>query len=300
MPADAVPSAPPAPAASTIAVVTGASRGAGKGIALALADTGATVYVTGRTRTDGDSELPGSLTATARQITERGGVGLPVVCDHGDDEQVEALFARVAAEQGRLDILVNNAFAIPDGITSPRPFWEKGLHQQGVLDVGLRSTYVSSFFAAPLLINGGRLLVNTSSFGGTCYMHGPAYGAVKAGVDKMAHDMAEDLRPFGVAAVSLWMGFLRTERTEPLFALMQTNPDHPYAAMTAHAESAEFPGRVIAALAASPDRMSYSGRVLIGAEVAAELGVSDLDGRQPPSHRPMLGSPPDYSSAVVH
>jgi NAD(P)-dependent dehydrogenase (short-subunit alcohol dehydrogenase family) len=279
-----------------VAVVTGASRGAGKGIALALGAAGAAVYVTGRTASDGDSELPGSVATTAKQIDERGGSGVPVVCDHADDEQVEALFARVADEQGRLDILVNNAFAIPDGITSRRPFWEKRLEQQMVLDVGLRSTYVASFFAAPLLVDGGRLVVNTSSFGGTCYMHGPAYGAVKAGVDKMAHDMAEDFRPFGVAAVSLWMGFLRTERTEALF----TSNDHRYAAMTQHAESAEFPGRVIAALADSPDRMSYSGRVLVAAEVAIELGVVDVDGRQPPSHRPALGAPPQYSAAVIH
>jgi NAD(P)-dependent dehydrogenase (short-subunit alcohol dehydrogenase family) len=279
-----------------IALVTGATRGAGKGIALALAETGATVYVTGRTEHDGDSALPGSLDATVADIGARGGVGIGLACDHADDAQVEAAFAQVAREQGRLDVLVNNAFAIPAHITSRRPFWEKGLEQQTVLEVGLRSTYVSSYFAAPLLVEGGRLVVNTSSFGGTCYMHGPAYGAVKAGVDKMAHDMAEDFRPFGVAAVSLWMGFLRTERTEALF----TSNDHRYAALTQHAESAQFPGRVIAALAAHPNRMSYSGRVHIAAELAAELGVVDVDGRQPPSHRPGLGSPPDYSPAVVH
>jgi NAD(P)-dependent dehydrogenase (short-subunit alcohol dehydrogenase family) len=285
---------------AAVVVVTGASRGAGKGIALALGATGATVYVSGRTAADGDSDLPGSLASTARQITERGGVGIAVRCDHADDAQVEALFARVGQEQGRLDILVNNAFAIPDGITSRRPFWEKGLHQQGVLDVGLRSTYVASHFGAPLLINGGKLLVNTSSFGGTCYMHGPAYGAVKAGVDKMAHDMAEDLRRFDVAAVSLWMGFLRTERTEALFTAVAENAEHPYRGLTDHAETAEFPGRVIAALAASPDRMAYSGRVLVGAEVALELGVTDVAGNQPPSHRPMFGDPPEYSSVVIH
>jgi NAD(P)-dependent dehydrogenase (short-subunit alcohol dehydrogenase family) len=279
-----------------IAVVTGASRGAGKGIALALADTGATVYVTGRTQHDGDSELPGSLATTVKAIEERGGTGIAVPCHHGVDEQVEAVFAQVEREQGRLDILVNNAFAIPDGITSRRPFWQKKLEQQMVLDVGLRSTYVSSYFAGPLLANGGKLVVNTSSFGGTCYMHGPAYGAVKAGVDKMAHDMAEDFRPFDVAAVSLWMGMLRTERTEALF----TSGGHRYAELTRNAESAEFPGRIIAALAESPNRMSYSGQVLVGAEIARELGVTDVDGRQPPSHRPALGSPPHYSPAVVH
>jgi NAD(P)-dependent dehydrogenase (short-subunit alcohol dehydrogenase family) len=279
-----------------VAVVTGASRGAGKGIALALADTGATVYVTARTRTDGDAALPGGLDATVKEIAARGGTGIPLVCDHADDSQVAAAFAAVAREHGRLDVLVNNAFTIPDGITSRRPFWEKGLDQQVVFDVGLRSTYVASYFAAPLLINGGRLVVNTSSFGGTCYMHGPAYGAVKAGVDKMAHDMAEDLRPHGVAVISLWMGMLRTERTAPLF----TSTDHRYAHLTGHAESAEFPGRVIAALAECPDRMAYSGRVHVAAELAAELGVLDVDGRQPPSHRGALGSPPNYSGAVVH
>lgn len=281
---------------SLIAAVTGASRGAGKGIALALADAGASVYFTGRTKRDGDSELPGGLETTAAEIVERGGTAIPIVCDHADDAQVAAAFAQIARESGRLDVLVNNAFAIPDGITSRRPFWEKGLDQQIVLDVGLRSTYVASYYAAPLLVNGGKLVVNTSSFGGTCYMHGPAYGAVKAGVDKMAHDMAEDFRPFGVAAVSLWMGMLRTERTEPLF----TSANHRYAALTQHAESAEFPGRVIAALANHPDRMTYSGRVLVAAELALELGVLDVDGRQPPSHRPALGSPPEFSPAVVH
>lgn len=280
----------------TIAVVTGASRGAGKGIALALAATGATVYVTGRTRNDGDSDLPGSIATTAKQIDERGGRGIAIPCDHADDAEVESVFAQVAEEQGRLDILVNNAFAIPDGIVSRKPFWLKSLDQQIVFDVGLRSTYVSSYYAAPLLLEGGQLVVNTSSFGGTCYMHGPAYGAVKAGVDKMAHDMAEDFRPHDIAVVSLWMGMLRTERTEALF----TSSDHRYAELTKHAESAEFPGRVISALAASPDRMSYSGRVLVAAEVAVELGVSDVDGRQPPSHRPALGNPPEFSAAVVH
>jgi NAD(P)-dependent dehydrogenase (short-subunit alcohol dehydrogenase family) len=279
-----------------IALVTGATRGAGKGIALALADTGATVYVTGRTRADGDSPLPGSLDATVAEIAARGGTGIPLVCDHADDAQVETAFAHVARDHGRLDVLVNNAFTIPDRITSRRPFWEKGLEQQVVLDVGLRSTYVASYYAAPLLINGGRLVVNTSSFGGACYMHGPAYGAVKAGVDKMAHDMAEDFRPHGVAVVSLWMGMLRTERTAPLFDAA----DHRYAEHTQHPESAEFPGRIIAALANHPDRMRYSGRVLIGAEVAHELGVVDVDGGRPPSHRSALGSPPEFSPAVVH
>jgi NAD(P)-dependent dehydrogenase (short-subunit alcohol dehydrogenase family) len=277
--------------------VTGAGRGAGKGIALALADTGATVYVTGRTEVEGP--LPGTVHRTAEEITARGGTGIAVVCDHADDAQVEKLYARIAGEQPRIDVLVNNAYTIPDRITSRRPFWEKP-GQEVMLDVGLRSTYLSSYFAAPLLVQGGKLVVNTSSFGGTCYMHGPAYGAVKAGVDKMAHDMAEDFRPYGVAAISLWMGFLRTERTEALFSTIAQHPEHPYAELTGHVESAEFPGRVIAALAAHPDRMAFSGQVHVAAELAETLGVFDLDGRRPPSHRDRLGDPPQFSSAVVH
>ena len=280
-----------------IAVVTGASRGAGKGIALALADTGATIYVTGRTasrRRLGASRQPRHDRKADRRTRWRAASRSSAITPTTRRSRHCSRGSRT--NSGRLDVLVNNAFAIPDHITSRRPFWEKGLEQQAPLDVGLRSSYVAPYFAAPLLIRGGRLLVNTSSFGGTCYMHGPAYGAVKAGVDKMAHDMAEDFRPFDVAAVSLWMGFLRTERTEALF----TSSDHRYAPMTANAESAEFPGRVIAALADESERMTYSGRVLVAAEVARELGVTDVDGRQPSSHRSSLGSPPQYSPAVIH
>ncbi|MDP9115831.1 MAG: SDR family NAD(P)-dependent oxidoreductase [Actinomycetota bacterium] len=281
-----------------VAVVTGASRGAGKGIALALGGAGATVYVTGRTRDEGTSAFPGTVFATAAEVTRRGGVGVPVVCDHADDTQVEALFAQVSREHGSLDILVNNAFAIPDRLTSKRPFWDKPLDHQGMLDVGLRSTYVASWFAAPLMVTAataGRLIVNTSSFGGRCYMHGPAYGAAKAGVDKMAHDMAEDLRPFGVAAISLWMGMLRTERTAPLLEAAAQQ----YGPLATQVESAEFPGRVVTALALSPELMTYSGQVLLSAELGVILGVTEVDGSQPPSHRQELGGPTRFNPAVV-
>lgn len=163
-----------------VIVVTGASRGAGKGIALGLAKPGTTIYVTGRTVNEGDSPLPGTVAATAEEITARGGVGIPVVCDHSRDDQVEELFALVQREHGRLDVLVNNALVVHDELTRPGPFWEKPLSLQVVLDVGMRSTYVASWYAAPLLVaNSGGLVVNTSSFGGRCYMHGPAYGAGK-------------------------------------------------------------------------------------------------------------------------
>ncbi len=135
-----------------VVVVTGASRGAGKGIALALGATGATVYVTGRSQQEGDAPLPGTVYATAEEITRLGGKGVAVVCDHGDYEQVKALFERIDQEQGRLDILINNALLVPDGLTMTGPFWEKPLALQDILNVGLRSSYVSSYFAAPLLL----------------------------------------------------------------------------------------------------------------------------------------------------
>ncbi|WOC13593.1 SDR family NAD(P)-dependent oxidoreductase [Gordonia sp. MP11Mi] len=277
-----------------IAVVTGASRGAGKGIALALGATGATVYVTGRTTTAGGADLPGTVTDTAAEVTRRGGTGIPMVVDHADDAQVAALFEQIRSDQGRVDILVNNAITLPPALTKKGPFWRKPLDLTDLFDVGMRSAYVATYYAAPLLAPGG-LVVNTSSFGGTAYMHGPAYGAGKAAVDKMAHDMAVDFRPFDVAVVSLWMGLLKTERT---MAAFDAHPDL-YSGLAATAESVEFPGRVIDALHRDPRLMERTGRVLIGAEAAEELGVTDVDGNQPPSHRPFLGDPPSFSDAVV-
>lgn len=279
-----------------VIVVTGASRGAGKGIALALARPGTTVYVTGRSRREGDAPLPGTVQSTADAVAARGGTGVAVNCDHADDAQVAALFERVRAEHGRLDILVNNAIAIPDALVAHGPFWEKPLDLQSLLDVGLRSTYVASWHAAPLLVaNGEGLIVNTSSFGARCYMHGPAYGAGKAAVDKMAHDMAHELRPHRVAAVALWMGILRTERTLAVLGAGGVS----YAGLLEQSESPEFPGRVIDALTRDPGLMARSGQVLVGAELARELGVVDIDGKRPPSFRATLGAPTQFSDAVV-
>jgi NAD(P)-dependent dehydrogenase (short-subunit alcohol dehydrogenase family) len=279
-----------------VAVVTGGSRGAGKGIALALGAAGATVYVTGRTEQEGSAPLPGTIHATAQEINALGGRGIAVACDHRDDAQVAGLFARVREASGRLDILVNNATFLHDELIVPGPFWKKPLDMTGILDVGLRSGYVASWHAAPMMTARGRgLIVFTSSFGANCYMHGPAYGAQKAGIDKFAHDMAVDLRPHGVAALSVWMGPLRTARTQRVW---EEHPDK-YASFAQVAETPEFTGKVIHGLYRDPALMEKSGQVVIAAEAALAYGIVDEGGVQPPSYRNVLGGPPPVHPAIV-
>jgi dehydrogenase/reductase SDR family member 1 len=257
-----------------IAIVTGGSRGVGKGIALELGEAGATVYVTGRTVETGMSALPGTILQTAQQVTQRGGQGIAVRCDHGCDSQVEALFRRVQQEQGRLDLLVNNAFDIPAaGMPNQGPFWELPI---GVWDqmqtVGLRSHYVASVYAAPIMVAQRRgLIIHISSVGAVCYLFSAAYGAGKAGVDKMAADMAHELRPYDVAAISLWPGRVNTERF-----IAQAAP----ADLRAR-ESPQLTGRAVAALAADPRVMEKTGWTLSVAELAKEYGFTDLDGSCP-------------------
>ena len=280
----------------TVVVVTGASRGAGKGIAIALGATGATVYVTGRTCNEGDAPLPGTVEATAEAVNEAGGRGIAAYCDHADDAQVKALFERIDGEQGRVDILVNNATSLHDALTQKGPFWEKPLELTDIWNVGMRSHYTAAYYAAPLLLKSARgLVVNTSSFGGRIYMHGPAYGAGKAAVDKMAHDMAVDFRPHSVAVVSIWMGLLLTERTRMVF---EAEPEM-YADLADTAETPQYTGRVIDALYRDPLLMDRSGKVWIGAELGAEYGVTDVNGRQPPSHRAFFGETTSFGDAVV-
>ncbi|MCB0949858.1 MAG: SDR family NAD(P)-dependent oxidoreductase [Mycobacterium sp.] len=261
-----------------VAVVTGASRGAGRGIAVALAAHGWRVYGTGRSISDAPSW----------------GVGVPM--DHGDDEAVSRLFERVGQECGRLDLLVNNAAAISDDLVGPEPFWEKPPGMADVLDVGLRSSYVAAWHAAPLLLTGERgLIVFTSSPGSVCYMHGPAYGAQKAGVDKMAADMAVDFRGTGVATVSIWMGILLTDK---LRSALQGRPG-ALAGFVEQAETPEFTGHLIDALYRDPELTELSGHTVIGAELAQRYGIADEGGRRPPSHREMLGAPRLPSSVIV-
>lgn len=285
-----------------VALVTGASRGAGAGIARGLGELGYTVYVTGRTVTPGDAKgwdgsvLPGTVAETAALITERGGKGVPVLCDHSDDAQVARLFEQIRDEAGRLDVLVNNAAYIHHQLIEKKPFWEKELDAQKILDVGLRSAYVASWHAAQIMVpQRSGIIAMVSSFGASCYMHGPAYGAQKAGLDKLAHDMEFDLRGRGVTAVSLWLGPQVTERA---MIAKDVNPEQ-YEGFMAMAENPEFTGHIIDAILHAPGRDQLSGETLVCAEIARELGIKDR-GNDRPSHREMLGSPRPKNPAAVY
>jgi len=260
-----------------VAVVTGASRGVGKGIALGLGEAGATVYVTGRTVHEGTAPLPGTIGATADEVTRLGGRGIAVRCDHARDEEVVALVARVREEQGRIDILVNNVFTVPGTPIFSGRFWE---HPVGLWDelmhVGCRGHYVASHSVAPVMVAQGRgLIVNVSSFGGGGYIFNVAYGVGKAAVDRMAKDMAVELGPCGVTCVSIWPGVVRTE----LLVEASKRGDVPFAIV--NGESPQFSGRAVAAFAADPKRHERTGRVLVVADLAREYGFTDIDGRQP-------------------
>ena len=285
-------------AAKKVALVTGASRGAGRGIARGFGELGYTVYVTGRTISPGSAKgwdgsvLPGTVAETAAEVSAAGGEGIPAVCDHADDAQVDALFERIAHEQGRLDVLFNNATYIHPQLIEKRPFWEKDLDAAKILDVGLRSAYVASWHAARIMVaQGSGTIAFGSSFGGSCYMHGPAYGAQKAGIDKFAHDMEHDLRGSGVITVSIWMGPLVTERS----AIARTTNPEQYEGFIETAENPEFTAHVVDAIGKAPNRDDLSGQTLIAAEVGKDLGVSDR-GKERPSYREMLGSPPRQES----
>jgi NAD(P)-dependent dehydrogenase (short-subunit alcohol dehydrogenase family) len=274
-----------------ISVVTGASRGIGKGIAAALGSCGATVYVTGRTAAVGEHELPGTIGETAAEVTRRGGTGIAVQTDHADDGQVAELFDRIRVEQGRLDILVNNAFALPDDLTEPKPFWEKPLSNWEMVDVGVRSNFTAARLAAQIMVpQGSGLIVATSGYVGVTYTYGVVFGLCKTAVDRMARDIAIELQPHGVASLSLWQGLTMTERAQ---RNLSAHPEMTKSIVTRPAVgcSPEFPGRVIAALATDPDLMNLSGGTFITAELAQRYGITDIDGKTVPSLRAERGSP---------
>jgi NAD(P)-dependent dehydrogenase (short-subunit alcohol dehydrogenase family) len=272
-----------------VAVVTGGSRGIGKGIALVLAEQGATVYVTGRTVTPGANPLPGTVGETAAACDKRGGKGIAVQVDHANDEQVASLFGQVEREQGRLDILVNNAIAIPDEMTQPGGFWEKPISNWEMIDVGLRSNFVATWHAARLMVpRKSGLIVALSGYVGVKYTYSVIFGTCKTATDRMARDMAIELKPHNVASISLWQGFTYTELAQ---RNLKTVAGMASQLNSAVGSSVEFPGRVVAALAADPGVMKRSGGTFISAELAQEYGITDIDGRVIPSLRAERGAP---------
>ncbi|WZU34315.1 hypothetical protein Rruber_03820 [Rhodococcus ruber] len=271
-----------------VALVTGASRSVGKGVACTLGSDGWTVYVTAR----GPVGTDGPLDRTAAEVTARGGTGIAVQCDHTDDEQIQALFRRIADEQGgRLDLLVNNVWAGPPGFAGfSEPFWQRPLSDwDSLVGLGLRAHYVASVEAAKLMVpRGSGTIVNISSFGTRGYLHSVLYGISKAGLDKMAADMAVDLRGTGVTALSVWPGLVKNE------AMLARGIDNFEGFSLANAETPEFVGRVIVALANDPKVNKRSGHTLITAETALDYGVVDVEGNQPDSHRGAFGGGPLY------
>lgn len=245
-----------------VALVTGASRGIGKGIATALGEAGATVYLTARTARQ--------LEAAARETARFGVKAVPAVCDHRDDGQVRAVFRRIEAEHGRLDLLVNNLF--PPGGNVRAPFWELPTAAWDDHAATLRAHYVASRLAAPTMIANGRgLIVFISSTGAGTYFFNVPYHAVKAAVDKMAADIAHELRPHNVASVSLWP---RLTKTEVVLAEAEERD-------LARAATPQFVGRAVAALARDPDVLEKSGRALPVLDLAHEYGFTDVDGTLP-------------------
>lgn len=275
-----------------IAVVTGASRGVGRGIAHELGAAGATVYVTGRSvqgepTADG---LPGTVAGTAELVSEAGGRGIAVLCDHTDDAQVEALFARVEEEEGRLDVLVNAAwggYERYDAVPFDAPFWEQPAWRwRGMFRAGLRAAFMTSKLAAPLLIrtaeDGRPGLIAHLSFGDRGRWLGQVpYDTAKTAVDRLAFGMARELRQHDVAAVALYPGFVRTERVMSAFEGGGADPD----AEGGPDQSPRYTGRAVVALAADPDVLRHSGAAIPVGDLAEEYGFTDIDGRRPPAFR---------------
>ena len=282
-----------------VAIVTGSSRGAGRGIARALGSHGCTVYVTGRSQKEGDASMPGTIYSTAEEVTAAGGKGIAVACDSSDDAQVAALIDRVIAEQGRIDILINNACAIHDALNGPGQFWEKPLAIGNMINVGVRSGFVTSWYAAPHMVRQDKgLIVFTSSPGAMHYCFGPAYGAHKAGMDKMAFDMGIDFADAGanVAAVSVWMGALTTER---LLEMMAAEPER-FAHLEGQLESPDYTGHVAWAIWNDPEMMAhFNGKTVIGAEAGQAFGIPDIAGKYPPSMRAAGVVPAEYAPYKV-
>ena len=255
----------------TVAVVTGASRGVGKGIALALGEAGATVYLTGRS----------TVEETAAEVTARGGNGIPARTDHTDDEQVAALFDRVRRESGRIDVVVANAwggYENYDHETFASPFWKQPLSRwDSMFEAGLRAQYTTAYFAAPILLEQQRgVLVFTGGWDDPRYYLGSVlYDVSKNGTVRLVSVLAHELRPHGVAVVGVYPGFTRTEAVIDAFAAGGMDPPE-------ETHSPEFVGRAVAHVAADPDVLALSGSGAQTATYAQRYGFTDVDGETIP------------------
>lgn len=265
-----------------VVVVTGASRGIGKGIALALCSAGAKVYITGRTLGEGDGtgvQKLGSLTRTAQEASARGGECIPVQCDHKDDSSTQALFERVKIENnGRLDCLVNNAYQAANSVPMGMKFYEKPLEIWDMVhNVGLRSHYIASVFAARMMTVDTsakcKCIFNISSAGGFRYLFDIAYGVGKAAVDRLAADMAAELKDDNIACISLWPGAVKTEYLES-----QEFKVGGRKLPVDNMETPEYTGLAVVALLGDSKIMEKTGEVMQCAEVGKQFGYKDVDG----------------------
>lgn len=264
-----------------VALVTGGSRGVGKGVATALADAGWTVYVTGRSAE--------RLQKTVDAAADAPGQVRPLECDHGRDEEIVAVVDKIVADTGRLDLLVNNVWTNPKGFMGfDGKFWERPADDwDALMGIGLRAHYVASCEAAKVMVpQGSGLMVNISSFGSRAPFHTVLYGMSKTALDKMASDMAHDLAGTGVSTLSLWLGLIRTD------LILSLGMDDFNGFPLDRAEDPTFVGRVIAALTEDPDLASMSGSTVITAEYGREKGVRNDDGNEPLSHRGAFGGGP--------
>ena len=264
------------PLSGRVAVVTGASRGIGKGIAIGLGEAGATVYVTGRTRGTGDR----TIDTTAELVSLAGGQGLAVEVDHSIDGEVDGLFRLVESEHGGLDILVNNVFKIPDPPAWEGGFWEHPLEiWDDQVGIGLRSHYVASRSAAPLLFRcTGSMIFNITSPAGFTYLFNAAYSIGKAALDRMTHDLGIELLPKGVSVIGLRPGPVRTE-------FIQDQASAGVSVLTEGVETPIFIGRVVAAIATDQDRFEMTGRVHWTTDLGSHYRLVDEDGAVPVSAR---------------
>jgi len=261
-----------------VAVVTGASRGAGRGIALALGEQGATVYVTGRSTAAGarTEDRPETIEETAAMVGARGGVGIPVRVDHTDEQEVKALFARVQKEQGRLDLLVNNAWGGNELPIAIQPFWELTTkHWENMFHAGVRCGILASKYGVPLMLPAGRgLIIHTTSYDQGKYIGHFYYDLAKNALNRMAFGMGAELKRHGITVLALSPGWMRTERV-----LESVKNEEERQQMLEQTETTEYIGRAVCALASDPDPMRMSGSIQMVGELAEIYGFTDVDGR---------------------